>query len=76
MSQVVREIGHRYGLAVRIADAVLEDRTVTAAFTDQSLDQVLDIICRVIDARWEVRNDAVVILANTGAAAGTAAVAP
>lgn len=76
MSRVVREIGHRYGLAVRIADAVLEDRTVTAAFTDQSLDQVLDIICRVIDARWEVRNDAVVILANTGAAAGTAAVAP
>ena len=76
LDQVAREIGHRYGVEVRLADGALAARTVTAAFTDQSLDHVLDVVCRVVDARWEERDGAAVILPNTGTAAGPAAVAP
>src|SRR5690606_37793228 len=76
LDQVAREIGHRYGIEVRLADGALAARTVTAAFTDQSLDHVLDVVCRVVDARWEERDGAAVILLHAGTAAGSAAVAP
>ena len=76
LDQVAREVGHRYDVDVLVADAALATRTVTAAFTDQSLDHVLDVICRVVDARWEERDGAAVILMRAGAAADAPAVAP
>ncbi len=76
LDQVAREIDHRYGVEVRLADGALAARTVTAAFTDQSLHHVLDVVCRVVDARWEERDGAAVILPHAGTAAGPAAVAP
>jgi len=76
LEQVAREVGHRYGIQVQVADAALATRTVTAAFTDQSLDHVLDVIGRVVDARWEERDGAAVIFTRSGAAVDGPAVAP
>lgn len=54
LTRVVDEIAERYDIEVRILDDGLEDETVTAWFTDQSADQVLDSVCRIIGAHCTV----------------------
>lgn len=61
MTSVARELERRYGVTVRVADARVGARTVTAWFGDETLDQVLLIVCRAADVHCSVRDDVVSI---------------
>jgi transmembrane sensor len=54
LDQVAREIERLYGIRVRLTDPSLASRTVTAWFTDQSFEQVVSAVCRVVNARCTV----------------------
>lgn len=56
LTRAAREIEGRFDIQVRILDDALEDETVTAWFTDQSAEQVLDTVCRIIGAHCTVNN--------------------
>src|SRR5690554_4819208 len=49
------ELGRAFGYEVRILDDVLAERTVTAAFTDESFEQVFTILCDVVGAACTIR---------------------
>lgn len=55
LRRVAAELGRVYGLEVRILDSVLAERTVTAAFTDESFEQVFSVICDVVGASCAIR---------------------
>jgi hypothetical protein len=50
-----------YGVPVRITDAELGQRTLTAAFDRQSLADVAATVCRVADARCQIQDSVVVL---------------
>lgn len=50
----VREVEHRYGAEVAVEDAILLERTLTMWFTSKSLDEVMTVICNVIDAQCSI----------------------
>jgi len=54
LTSVAREIEQRYDTDVEIRDPALRDRVVTAAFADQSLDEVVAVVCSVVNARCTV----------------------
>lgn len=56
LTRAAREIEQRFDVQVRILDDALEDETVTAWFTDQSAEQVLDTVCRIIGAHCTINN--------------------
>lgn len=56
MSEIARELERRYGVRVQLQDSALAQRTVTAWFTDEPLDQVLLIVCRAADAQCQMRD--------------------
>ena len=54
LEDVSMEIGRRYGVKVNVDDPVLARRTVTAWFTDESLQEVIAVVCRVVDAQCTI----------------------
>ena len=54
LTSVAREIQGRFGVDVVIRDPALRERVVTAAFLDQSLDEVVAVVCTVVNARCSV----------------------
>ena len=50
----IREVEQRYGAEVAVEDAVLLERTLTMWFTSRSLDEVMTVICNVIDAQCSI----------------------
>lgn len=55
----IREVGQRYGAEVAVEDAVLLERTLTMWFTSKSLDEVMTVICNVIDAQCNIGDEGV-----------------
>jgi transmembrane sensor len=55
LSEVAREIERRYQMRVIIPDSALARRTVSAWFTDQSVESILTVICRAVDAHCSVQ---------------------
>ncbi len=58
---VATEIERVYGTRVVLADPSLEHETVSAAFTDQSLEQVMRIVCTVVGVQCTVTDSLVTI---------------
>lgn len=56
LPRVADEIAHRFGVRVDV-DPSLSQHTVTAVFNDGRLPDVLDVVCRVVDARCEMSDD-------------------
>jgi transmembrane sensor len=56
LHQVARELEARYGVRVLVPDSALGERTVTAWFTQQNLDQVLQAVCRAVQAHCRQAN--------------------
>ncbi len=54
VSAVLRTLEKAYGVDIVYDEDVLSKCPLTATLTDQALFEKLDIICRVIDARYEV----------------------
>ena len=52
---VVQEIQNRYGVRVLVGDSALLDETITAMFTDRSIEDVVGVICSVLAAPCSVR---------------------
>jgi transmembrane sensor len=61
LRKVADEIERHCGVRVILPDSTLSIRTVTARFTDQSVEEVLMVICRIVDARCSVRDSVVTI---------------
>jgi ferric-dicitrate binding protein FerR (iron transport regulator) len=56
LAEVARGIGRSYGVRVRIDDPQLAARTVTASFSDESLEDVLGVVCRVVAAHCAIHD--------------------
>jgi transmembrane sensor len=56
LRQAARELETRYGVRVLLPDSALAARTVTAWFTHQELEQVLDALCRAVQAHCTLRD--------------------
>ncbi len=65
LAQAAREVGQVYGVDVRIADPALESRTLTMWFSSKSLDEVLSVVCSVIDTSCRI-DDGVVTIGSEG----------
>ena len=50
LAVAMREVGERYGTEVDIADPALLERTLTMWFSSKSLEEVMTVVCGVIDA--------------------------
>lgn len=56
LRDAVREINRSFRVAIEIADPQLALQTVTATFTDQPLEQVMEVVCAIVGARCEARD--------------------
>lgn len=56
LRQVARELEQRYAIRVLLPDSALATRTVTAWFTGQDLNRILDAICQAVDAHCTLRD--------------------
>jgi len=61
LSQVAVEIQRLYGIPVQLADSMLNGRTVTAWFSGWSPDDVLRVVCMVVEARCTIEEGVVVV---------------
>lgn len=63
LHQVANELEQSYGVQVEIEGPALGARTVTAAFGEQPLDEVVPLICRVVEAHCEI-SDSIIFFRN------------
>lgn len=61
VSDVAREFEGRFDLEIQIRDAELREHTVTGWFAGQSPEEMIEGVCRVIDAFCTVRDGTVVM---------------
>ena len=66
LAAAMREIGERYGTEVEIDDPALLDRTLTMWFSSKSLEEVMTVVCGVIDASCSIGEGVVRIRARDG----------
>jgi transmembrane sensor len=55
------EIERLYGVRVLVADSALASATITATFTDRPIDDVVSVVCSVLNARCDSRNGVISI---------------
>ena len=55
----MREIGERYGAEFEIDDSALKERTLTMWFNGKSLEEVMTVVCSVIDAHCTIGQAAI-----------------
>ena len=60
----IREVERRYGAEVAVEDPVLLERTLTMWFTSRSLDEIMTVICNVIDAQCSIADGRVRMLSR------------
>jgi len=56
LADVGREIERVYKTPVTIADSALARETITATFTDRPVQEVVNVVCSVLNARCELRD--------------------
>ena len=61
LPRVAAEIERMYGVRVVLADSTLADETVSAAFTDEPLPQVVGVVCAVIGERCSITDSVITI---------------
>ena len=54
LAVAMREVGLRYGREVEISDPILTERTLTMWFNGKSLEEVMTVVCSVIDAHCTI----------------------
>ena len=68
LAAAMQEVGQRYDREVEISDPALMERTLTMWFHGKSLEEVMTVVCSVIDAHCSIGNATVRIEArDTGA---------
>lgn len=53
LRDAVREINRVFRVSIEIADPQLAAQTVTGTFTDQPLEQVMEVVCAIVGARCQ-----------------------
>lgn len=61
LGDAAREIAAVYGVDIVLADPELSQQTVTAVFTGQDLNAVLEVMCEIVNAQCLVRASEVII---------------
>ena len=61
LHEAAREIERLYGVTVIVADSTLAAQTITATFTDRPLDDVVGVLCAVLNARCTTGDGVVTI---------------
>jgi transmembrane sensor len=69
LADAARELSRAYNLDVRIADSTLSRKLVTASFTSESVDEVLDVVTNIVGARYD-RNGRTVVIQRGSVPAG------
>jgi transmembrane sensor len=64
LSDVVRELARWYGIDVRVGDASLAGRRITASFKDEAKDDVLRSVAAAVGATVERRGPTIVLVAT------------
>ncbi len=59
LGEVAVELESRFGVQVELAEGELEEETVTVWFGDEPLEEVLFVICRLVEADCTVENSTV-----------------
>lgn len=59
LERALDEVGRRYGLPIEIQESSLTKLTVTATFTDQSVNDVISVLCQIVRAECAVEEDRV-----------------
>jgi transmembrane sensor len=54
LTRVMGEVSEHFGMPVGIRDSVLAQRSVTAWFGDESLEEVVNTVCQVVGARCAI----------------------
>ena len=54
LGAAMEEVERRYGTEVVVGDAALLDRTLTMWFSSKSLEEVMTVVCGVVDARCSI----------------------
>jgi hypothetical protein len=67
----MRDVGRTFGVEITVADSALWGRPITAAFSDQPLDVVLDVVTRTVGARYERTPRGIVIRSGPAGGRGT-----
>lgn len=70
LETAMQEVGRRYGREVEITDPVLMERTLTMWFDGKSLEEVMTVVCSVIDASCSI-GETTVRIAGRGTGAGS-----
>lgn len=65
MEEIIRRIEGKFDVRVSLSDARLNNCTITADFTDQSLDRTLSMIAQTLEIEYEISNNQV-MLKGTG----------
>lgn len=58
---VMREIEEQFGVRVVLADSALSSHLVSASFSDQPVEQVLSVVCQVVNAKCGIRNGVITV---------------
>jgi transmembrane sensor len=61
LRDVARELGQHYSIAITVTDSTLAKKTVTGWFANESLEDVLMLVCRAVRARCAVLESGVTI---------------
>jgi ferric-dicitrate binding protein FerR (iron transport regulator) len=56
LGDAAREIERVYRTPVTITDTLLARETITASFTDRPVEEVVNVVCSVLNARCEVKD--------------------
>ena len=67
LARVAGEIRRWYGVTLHVADSSLLNRHVTASFSGESIDQVLNIVALSLGARVDRQGDSATVTATHGA---------
>ncbi|MCY4399283.1 MAG: FecR domain-containing protein [Gemmatimonadetes bacterium] len=57
----MNEVEQRYGVRVEVDDPALQEQTLTMWFSSKSLDEVMTVVCGVVDARCSIGEQVVTI---------------
>ena len=68
LARAMQEVERRYGTEVEVADPVLLNRTLTMWFTSKTLEEVMTVVCSVIDARCSIEDGIVRMGSRNGGA--------
>ncbi|TDN40211.1 FecR family protein [Hymenobacter sp. UV11] len=66
VAEVLTALEHAYGVNIVYDPAKLRDCTITISFGDESLFEQLDTLCKALDAKYKMANNAQILFESSG----------